>query len=482
MGFRFRNIFSFLIFFFSFSHTFFGQVNIEISGRVTDIENGTPLVGVNIVLRDKPIAGTITDSRGYFHLKIRDNLPLFLKFSMIGFKPQEFKVERSPLSGIRIRLEDVTYDAEEVIISAPAVEVEQKTLKRLVSVELIDVLGVRETPSVNFYEAIANLKGVDITTQSMQFMTINARGFNSTENIRFVQVVDGMDNQVPGMNFSIGNIAGLSELDVETVEFLPGPSSVTYGSNALNGILVMKSKDPFIFQGLSMYVKPGVSDIEAGSDYPFQFIGKPLFDGAVRYAKSFKDKFAFKINASIMKGEDWYADDTTNIRPGRIRYELDPGYDALNKYGDEIIQELPVGENGTNVIVSRTGYRDMYLVDNNVKSIKLNGALHYRITDKVTAIIHGNYGNATTLYTGDNRIALSGFHIFQGKTELKGDNFLLRGYTTRQNSGNTYDTRFLAIHLNRSIKSDEKWFRDYRNAYTGALFTGGSILLYFLFD
>jgi len=122
------------------------------------------------------------------------------------------------------------------------------------------------------------------------------------------------------------------------------------------------------------------------------------------------------------------------------------------------------------------------LVDNNVKSIKLNGALHYRITDKVTAIIHGNYGNATTLYSGDNRIALSGFHIFQGKTELKGDNFLLRGYTTRQNSGNTYDTRFLAIHLNRSIKSDEKLFRDYRNAYTGALFTGGSILLYFLFD
>jgi len=210
---------------------------------------------------------------------------------------------------------------------------------------MIDALSIRESAAANYFEAISNLKGVDITTQSMQFITINARGFNSTNNIRFAQFVDGIDNMAPGMNLSVGNVAGLSELDVSSVEFLPGPSSVEYGANALNGILLMKSKDPFIHQGLSMYLKPGVSDVEAGSDYPFQFLGKPLVDVGLRYAKAVNDRFAFKINASIMKGEDWYANDTSNIRPGNIHWEYDPGHDALNKYGDEITQEMPIGEN-----------------------------------------------------------------------------------------------------------------------------------------
>ena len=117
-------------------------------------------------------------------------------------------------------------------------------------------------------------------------------------NFRFVQIVDGMDNQAPGMNFSLGNIAGMSELDVESIEFLPGPSSARHGGNILNGLLIMNSKDPFKFEGLSFYVKPGVSDVKSGSDAPFQFTGKGLFDAGFRYARAINDKFAFKIKSS----------------------------------------------------------------------------------------------------------------------------------------------------------------------------------------
>lgn len=444
------------------------QKIIEASGRILDIESMEPLVGVNISVKDKAL-GTVSDTRGYFYLRVRETLPLTLRFSMIGYKTEEYTVDESPESGIRIRLKPETYIGEEIIITTPVVEVEQKTMREQISIELLDAIAVRETPSANFYEALAHLKGVDVTTQSMQFMTVNARGFNSTENIRFVQVVDGMDNQIPGMSFSIGNVAGLNELDVESIEFLPGPSSVIYGANALNGLLVMTSKDPFVYQGLSAYVKPGISDLKTGSDYPFQFITKPLVDAGLRYATSFNDKIAFKINASIMRGKDWYANDTTNIRPGNIHYELDPGHDALNKYGDEITQVLPIGEYGENIIVARTGYRDKHLVDNGVKSIKVNAAVHYRITDNVTAILQANFGNATTVYTADNRIALSNFNVYQGKAELVGDHFLFRGYTTQQNTGDTYDSRYLAIHLNEAYASDEQWFKDYYDAYSNRL-------------
>jgi len=444
------------------------QQPVEISGRIVDGELLEPLTGVNISVKGKSF-GTVSDSLGYFYLFVNESLPLTLQFSMIGFKTSEFIVEKTPISEIRITMPHETYTSDEIIISTKVVEVEQKTLQKPISIEMIDALSIRETPSVNFYEAIAHLKGVDITTQSMQFTTINARGFNSTKNIRFVQVVDGMDNQIPGMNFSIGNIAGLSELDVESIEFMPGPSSVVYGANALNGTLVMKSKNPFQYQGLSGYLKPGLSDLKDVGIHTARYSAKPMFDGGLRYAASLSKKVAFKINVSYMRGKDWYAKDFTNIRPGIHTEETDPGYNALNKYGDEITKVLPVGEEGKDIIVARTGYRDQDLVNNNVKSIKLNAALHYRINKNLHAIFSGNYGNATTIFTGDNRISLGNFRVYQWKTEMKGNNYLFRAYTTRQNSGDTFDSRFLAVHLNEKSATDEKWFRDYYNAYADQL-------------
>ncbi len=442
------------------------QQTVNISGRVTDMSTGEPMAGVNISIPSL-FKGTVTNNDGYFFLQVSGvELPVSIRVSMVGYRTVDYEITRTYESGLRIRMTGEDVVTGEVVVTAPVMEVEQKVFREALSVEMMDALSIRETPAHNYYQALAYLKGVDVTTQSLQFLSVNARGFNSTENLRFKQVVDGMDNQAPGFNFPIGNILGLNELDVESMEFLPGPSSVIFGNNALNGILELKGKDPFMNQGLSVMVKPGVADIRPGNDYPFQFYGKPLIDASIRYAKAYGN-LGYKFTASFMRGRDWYADDTTNIREGHETDVWDPGHDGLNQYGDEVVAMLAVGENGEMIPVSRTGYKDKYLVDNKVKNLKLGTAVHYKITDKMTAVLSGHYGLATTAYTGDNRIALSNFGIFQAKTELQGDHLLLRAYTTRQYSGDTYDTRFLAMHLNRYAKSDEQWFREYENAYLG---------------
>jgi outer membrane cobalamin receptor len=58
-----------------------------------------------------------------------------------------------------------------------------------------------------------------------------------------------MDNASPLLNFCIGNLIGVSEIDVQSVELLPGASSALYGANAFNGILFMTSQSPFTSQG-----------------------------------------------------------------------------------------------------------------------------------------------------------------------------------------------------------------------------------------
>ena len=58
-----------------------------------------------------------------------------------------------------------------------------------------------------------------------------------------------MDNASPALNFVLGNLVGINDLDVSSVELLPGASSALYGANAFNGILFMTSKSPFDHQG-----------------------------------------------------------------------------------------------------------------------------------------------------------------------------------------------------------------------------------------
>ena len=99
-------------------------------------------------------------------------------------------------------------------------------------------------------------------TASLTFRTITTRGFISSGNTRLNQLIDGMDNQAPGLNFAVGNIVGLTELDVDNIELLSGASSALYGSGGMNGTVLITSKNPFKYQGLSFNLKQGIMHVD----------------------------------------------------------------------------------------------------------------------------------------------------------------------------------------------------------------------------
>src|SRR5205823_10752831 len=128
-------------------------------------------------------------------------------------------------------------------------------------------------PGPNYYDALANIKGVDVVSSSYTFKTISTRGFNGSGNLRFNQLVDGMDNSTPALNFSVGNVIGLTDLDVDNMELLSGASSALYGSGGMTGTLLISSKNPFKYQGVSFQVKQGVMNI---TDYSHS--ASPFYD------------------------------------------------------------------------------------------------------------------------------------------------------------------------------------------------------------
>lgn len=440
----------------------------KISGHVYDSESQKPVSNVSISVKGKN-TGTTTNSEGFFELK--SATPATLVISLVGYARQQIEVASG--ESLRINLVPSIEELDQVVVTASRVE--ESILRSPVSIEKMDARAIQQTPSANFYDGLVNLKSLDMVTSSLTYKQINTRGFNTTGNSRFLQLVDGVDNQPSGLGFAMGNLFGPHDIDVESAELIPGAASALYGPIAFNGMLNTRTKNPFEYQGLSAQTKFGVNHIGDGTDLG----AKPLYDLAIRYAKAFNNRFAFKLNASYLKGTDWYANDYTDIDPNtnpENRGPNNPGRNALNIYGDEVAQTLPgIGR------VSRTGYEEKDLATYGVYSLKFNGAFHYRITDKLEAIYQGNFNQGTAQYTGSNRFVINDFKLVQHRLELRGSNFYVRAYTNHEYSTNSYNTRALGQQINRTWvkdlagntvtpdKADATWFERYAAAYTGSV-------------
>ena len=235
-----------------------GFAQTTVNGKVID-QNNEPVPGANVVIAGKAI-GTVTDFDGNFVLETSEVPPFRLRISSIGFTEASVDVTSNNQTLTITITESETY-LDEVVVSASRTP--ERLFESPVSVERIGLKEIKSTTSESFYGGLQNLKGVDINTNSLTFQSINTRGFATFANTRFMQLVDGMDNSAPGLNFVLGNLVGMSELEVNSVEILPGASSALYGAGAFNGILFMTSKNPFDYQGISTYFKTGL-DLPGG--------------------------------------------------------------------------------------------------------------------------------------------------------------------------------------------------------------------------
>ena len=157
-----------------------------------------------------------------------------------------------------------------------------------------------------------------------------------------MQLVDGVDMQAATLGVPLGNAIGPTELDIASIEITPGAASALYGMNAISGMANLLTKNPFTNQGLSVYHKTGVNHVDNKDHAPAL-----LTETAIRYAKAFNNKIAFKINASYLQGVDWISNTRLDQNPNS-RNTANPSYPALeganniafdgwNKYGDDAL-------------------------------------------------------------------------------------------------------------------------------------------------
>jgi iron complex outermembrane recepter protein len=429
----------------------------KVTGIVKDKNNKQPLGGATVIEKGTT-NGTTTDFDGKFSLNIDLSTPKTLVISYIGFASAEIQVSQTKLN-IEATIEENIVQGKEVLVQSSRLTEKQK--ESPLTVESMDLIAIKQTSASNFYEGLGQLKGVDLTSASIGFKIINTRGFNSTSPVRSLQLIDGVDNQSPGLNFSLGNFLGCSEIDIQKVDLIVGASSAFYGPNAFNGVINMTTRSPFTSPGLTVMSKVG----ERG-----------LFEFAVRHAEVFKnkngiDKFAYKLNMCYMQANDWEADNMDVTEQSLSDVRNPGGYDAVNIYGDEYDNDnddsgSPRAFPGLNIRY-RTGYKEKDIVDYNTENLKAALGLYYKITNDVEVNYGFSVGTGTTVYQGDNRYSLKDIKFYQNKIEIKKENkFFIRAYETHENAGNSYDAVFTALLLQQKAKSSLNWSGDYRNNWS----------------
>ena len=438
----------------------------KVTGYITDKKTKEPLIGATVLVKGESI-GTTSEANGSFTLDVDISKAIVLQISYIGY--EKIEIAATPGKSMKIEMETAVIPGKEVVVTSSRVS--ETILQAPVSIFKMSEKEIKEVASGDFYQGLSNIQGVDISTSSMGFKAVNMRGFNTSAPVRVVQMVDGMDNQAPGLNFAVGNLVGANDLDLQSVEVITGPASALYGPNAMQGVISMKTKSPFDYQGLSLQLKGG---------------SRNMAEGQFRYAKVLgkNKKFGFKVTGSFMRADDWIANDTSVNKYGKLTTEQNLAsilekqqYDTINNTPQEVQDFIalnnylnfnPVTYQGLNQReINTPGYMETDLAKTNVKSIKVGANLSYKIKPDMMISYDYRLGNGTAIYQGTNRYSINSILFQQHKVEFQSKRLLVRAYTTLENAGDSYDIVFTGINMSK--EGIKRWISKYISAYVDTL-------------
>lgn len=432
----------------------------KLKGVVTDAGTGEAIIGAVVKVMDIQ-GGTTTDIDGRFALTVDRPPPFTLTVVYFGYSSQNVPIT-SMEQEVKVKLvPDAVMLGDAQVVRE---RISDKQKQAPLTVETMDLLAIKEVAGGDFYEGLGNLKGVDMTAASFGFKVINTRGFNSTSPVRSLQLIDGVDNQSPGLNFSLGNFLGASDLDVMKVDVIAGASTAYYGPGAFNGVINMTTKSPWTFPGLSVSVKGGERN---------------MLEAAVRWAavigdSASKPRWAYKINAYALRADDWPAENYAPTSDSPTGESNPGGYDAVNIYGDEDVSF------NNNYATSNTdrkdypglgkflrnGYKESDLVNYGTRNMKLGGSVHYRINDSLELIAASNFSTGSTVYQGDNRYQLKDIKFFQHRLEVHQEGkWFVRAYVTHEDAGQTYDIYTTALRLQDAQGETKNWNTAYNKLW-----------------
>ncbi|MCG8410921.1 MAG: SusC/RagA family TonB-linked outer membrane protein [Bacteroidales bacterium] len=232
--------------------SFSAIAQMQITGKVTNTEDGMPIPGVSIIVKGASTIGTTTDIDGKYSISVPSSAKI-LEFSFVGMEKQE--VEINGRTVINISMKTGIHEMERVVVTALGISREKKALGY--SVQQVEGASLNEANQTDALSALqGRVAGVQIrsTTNMGGSSKILIRGASSLlgDNNPLI-VVDGvpLDNtnfnatetQTGSGGVDYGSMLNdLAPSEIESMSILKGAAAALYGSRAANGVIIITTK------------------------------------------------------------------------------------------------------------------------------------------------------------------------------------------------------------------------------------------------
>src|SRR6202012_1499018 len=239
-------LFCFLLLFISFAsfaHSAVKHKNIDddvvstLSGVVIDKADGKPIPGATISVPDLRI-GTVSDANGKYTINQLPKGVYLVQVSFIGYATFNQKVDFSKTTQLNIQLQASSIEAGEVVITgvSKATEIKRDPVPMAaISKTYID----QHSASTNVIDEIANLPGISAVTTGPNVSKpfIHGLGYN-----RVVTAEDGIRQE--GQQWGDEHGIEVDQNSIDRVEGIKGPASLSFGSDAIGGVVNLITSPP----------------------------------------------------------------------------------------------------------------------------------------------------------------------------------------------------------------------------------------------
>lgn len=271
--------------------------NGTLTGRVTDVETGQPIVAAQIqVLGGGQNTGGLTDNSGVYRMQ----LPVgsySIVVTSVGHQTARFdgiRVSAGSATTYDVQLTSMALLLNEVIVSVGRTP--EKQVDAPATTHLIGLREIAERPAVTIADHLRSSPGVDIITSGVQSTNVVIRGFNNIFSGALHALTDNRLAGVPSLRVNLLHWAPTTNEDIERIEVVLGPGSALYGPNTANGVLHIMTKSPLDYQGTTVSMGYGEQSV---------------FHGSFRTAFLLGEDFGFKLSGQYLRGDEWVYIDPT---------------------------------------------------------------------------------------------------------------------------------------------------------------------------
>ncbi|TRZ71659.1 MAG: TonB-dependent receptor, partial [Bacteroidetes bacterium] len=205
------------------------QAQVTLTGRVTDQQSNQPLFGVNIFIPELLIGAT-TDTLGTYKIANLPKRKILLRISYIGYKTVIEPVDLTTTLSKDFKIEESPEQMNEVVVTGTSRATDIR--RSPIPIVVVESKGINMNVNTNIINALTKLPGIsEVTTgPNISKPYIHGLGYN-----RVLTLYDGVRQE--GQQWGDEHGIEVDEYGIDKAEIVKGPASLTYGSDALAGVV-----------------------------------------------------------------------------------------------------------------------------------------------------------------------------------------------------------------------------------------------------